>query len=130
MQRLIDEANATRLPNLRFLATDAVTWLEECPDHSIDEILILHPQPYFNPAERGREMLTPEFVARCRAVLRKGGALVLQTDVSAFWRRLREAVADHFETEEVAAWVDPTRREMISRTKGMKVRRLLARPRG
>jgi len=123
------------LANVRFVAGDAVPWLfERLSTDSVDEIHIYHPQPYFNPAEKGKRILTPEFLERAWRVLRRDGLFVLQTDHAAYGRYLLEAVAKHFDPELVPGpWPDApegrTRREIVARRKGMKVRRVVARRR-
>jgi len=136
VQRVIDyaahRANKRGLTNVRFVVGDAVPWISgRLAEGSIDQIDIYHPQPYYNPAELGKRMLTAEFLDRAWRVLRPGGVLVLQTDNKAYWRYLLQAVAKHFEPEVVAgAWPDApqgrTRREIIARRKGLTIWRMLA----
>lgn len=125
LPRVIETAtrNAEGLGNIRFVAGDAAAWLDRLDP--VDEIRILHPQPYGTPAER---ILTPAFFERAWRALRPGGALWLQTDHRAYWRYLLVAVDRHFEPEILSgAW--KTRREAVARRKGMTVRRMIARRR-
>ena len=101
---------------------------------TIDEVDIYHPQPYYNPAELGKRILTAEFLERLWRVLRPGGRLLLQTDNKAYWKYLLQAVAKHFDPEILAGpWPDApggrTRREIIARRKGLVIWRMLARRR-
>lgn len=135
--RLAEEASrrSAGLPNIRFVAGDAVPWLfERLAADSVDEIHIYHPQPYFNPAEKGRRMLTPDFLERVWRVLRRDGLFILQTDHPRYWRHLLESASKYFEPRvETGPWPDApegrTRREAQSRRKGMKIRRMTARRR-
>ncbi len=136
VQRVIDYAahrgNERGLTNVRFVVGDAVSWLfDRLAEDSLDQIDIYHPQPYYNPAELGKRMLTPQFLERAWRTLRPGGLLILQTDNRAYWKYLLQAVSKHFEPEVLAgAWPDApegrTRREIIARRKGLKVWRMLA----
>jgi tRNA (guanine-N7-)-methyltransferase len=128
-------ADQRGLANIRFAAGDAVAWLfERLAVDSVDEIHLYHPQPYFNPAEKGKRILTPEFLERVWRVVRSGGLLVAQTDHPSYWRYLRRAISKYFDAEEVrGAWPDApegrTRREIVARKKGMTIRRMTARRR-
>jgi tRNA (guanine-N7-)-methyltransferase len=110
VQRAVDyaaqRANRRGLTNVRFVVGDAVSWLFERLDR-VDEIHVYHPQPYYEPREAGRRLLTPAFLERAWAALRPGGLLVLQTDNRSYWRYLLEAVAKHFEPRIVPGpWPD------------------------
>lgn len=139
VERLVREAarRADRrgLANIRLASGDAVTWLfERLAEDSVDEIHIYHPQPYYNPAEKGHRILTPEFFDRTWRVLRKEGLLVLQTDHLPYWRYLLQAASKYFEpTVGTGPWPDApegrTRREIIARRKGLAIRRMAARRR-
>lgn len=139
VQRVIDyaahRANKRGLTNVRFVFADAVTWLHDrlAPD-SADELHIYHPQPYYDPAEAGRRMLTPEFLDRAWKVLRTNGLLVLQTDNKSYWDYLLKAVPKHFDVTRVPGpWPDApqgrSRREIIARQKGLAIFRMEARRR-
>lgn len=139
VQRVIDyaahRANKRGVTNARFVVGEAVTWIfERLAEGSIDEVDIYHPQPYYNPAELGKRILTAEFLERLWRLLRPGGRLLLQTDNKAYWKYLLQAVAKHFEPEILkGAWPDApegrTRREIISRRKGLVIWRMIARRR-
>lgn len=136
VQRVIDyaahRANARGLTNVRFTVGDARVWLFErlAPD-SVDEIHIYHPQPYYEPKEAPRRLLTPEFLEQAWKVLRPRGILVLQTDNRAYWTYLRRAVPKYFEvTLHPEPWPDAprgrTRREIIARRQGLAIWRMVA----
>jgi tRNA (guanine-N7-)-methyltransferase len=128
-------ANQRGLANVRFVKADAVRWLfERLGEDSVDEIHVYHPQPYYEEADVSKRMLTPEFLDRTWRVLRKGGLLVLQTDNKSYWEYMLRAVGKHFEPEVVPGpWPDApwgrTRREILSRKKGLVVWRMVARRR-
>jgi len=128
-------ANRRGLTNVRFVIGDAVTWMEDYfVDGSVEEVHIYHPQPYYEATDRGRRLLTPEFLARTWAVLRPCGLLVVQTDNRAYWKYVQRAVEKHFDARVVAGpWPDApggrTRREIQARQKGLVVWRMEARRR-
>lgn len=136
VQVAIDHAahrgNQRGLKNVRFVTGDANPWLYErlVPD-SVDEIHIYHPQPYYEVADISKRLLTPEYLERLWLVLRRGGLLVLQTDNKSYWSYLLKAVKKHFEPETVPGpWPDAprgrTRREILARSKGLAVWRMVA----
>lgn len=139
VQRVIDyaahRANKRGLSNVRFVVGDGVRWLfERLGADSIDELHVYHPQPYYEERDVSKRMLTPEFLERAWAVVRKGGLLVLQTDNKAYWKYLLGAAAKHFEPAvRPGPWPDAregrTRREIIARRKGLAVWRMEARRR-
>ena len=139
VQVAIDHAahrgNQRGLRNIRFVTGDANPWLfDRLGPDSVDEIHIYHPQPYYEVATISQRLLTATFLDRTWTVLRKGGILVLQTDNKAYWTYLRRAVEKHFEPEIVPGpWPDAprgrTRREIIARSKGLAVWRMIARRR-
>ncbi|MCE9584056.1 MAG: methyltransferase domain-containing protein [Planctomycetes bacterium] len=125
-------ANRRALRNVRFVVGDAVTWMYErfAPD-ALDEVHIYHPQPYYEPGEAGKRLLTPEFLERTWTVLRPGGLLVLQTDNKSYWKYLLAAVQKFFEPELIRGpWPDAplgrTRREIQAHHKGLAVWRMQA----
>lgn len=131
VQRCIDfaahRANKRGLANVRFATGDAKTWLYERLD-AADEIHVYHPQP------RGDRLVTPEFLDRAWTVLRPGGMLVLQTDNLSYWRELTRIVPARFDVEVVPGpWPDAprgrTRREIVARSRGWSIWRMIARPR-
>jgi len=125
-------ANQRGLANVRFVTGDANPWLYErlLPD-SVDEIHIYHPQPYYEVADISKRLLTPEYLERLWRVLRRDGLLVLQTDNKSYWSYLLKAVKKHFEPQPVSGpWADAprwrTRREIIARSKGLAIWRMVA----
>ena len=135
VERASRRADRRGLANVRFVAADAVEWMQRrLAPASVDEIHIYHPQPYYNPAERGKRILTPDFLDRAWQVVRPGGLFVLQTDNKAYWRYLLQASSKHFDPRLLQGpWPDApegrTRREIIARRKGLVVWRMEARRR-
>jgi tRNA (guanine-N7-)-methyltransferase len=128
-------ANRRGLANVRFAVGDAAAWMSDrFGPGSIDEVHIYHPQPYFGADAGARRLLTPAFLARTWEVLRRGGALVLQTDNRDYWTYLMDATRPRFEPVLLPPfWTDApegrTLREIQAREKGLRVWRMVARRR-
>lgn len=93
---------------------------------SVAEIHCYHPQPYYDPAQVHRRLITPEFLALAHRALRPGGLFVVQTDNGGYWRYLRAVVPVFFDfSEQKRPWPDNprgrTRREIIARSKRLPV---------
>jgi tRNA (guanine-N7-)-methyltransferase len=124
------------LGNVRFAVGDARDVVARLvPPHSLAEVCIYHPQPYYDPAEVHRRLITPLFLAQVHRSLAPGGLLVLQTDNPAYWRYIRQVVPAFFVLHEQSGpWPDApqgrTRREIIARQRGLPIFRALAEARG
>lgn len=129
-------ANQRGLANVRFAVGDGTEFLaERVTPHSLAELHIYHPQPYDEPGQGGRRLITPRFLALAWRALVPGGLLVLQTDHPGYWRYCQEVVPRFFEfTVLERSWPDAphgrTRREILARQRGLPVFRGLGRPRG
>lgn len=134
IDKAVKAADARGLANVRFVCADAVTWLFERLASSgverlgeLDEIHVLHPQPY----DEGREALVSARFLECAwAALKPEGILVLQTDSKPYWNYLLKAVKPWFDAEAEDVEAEPrTHREAVARKKKLKVWRMVARPR-
>jgi tRNA (guanine-N7-)-methyltransferase len=120
------------LGNVRLAVGDARDVVARLvPPHSLAEVCIYHPQPYYDPAEAHRRLITPAFLAHVHRALAPGGRLVLQTDNPAYWRYICQVVPAFFVLHEQSGpWPDApegrTRREIIARQRGLPIFRGLA----
>jgi tRNA (guanine-N7-)-methyltransferase len=125
-------ANKRGLANVRFAVKDAYSFLRDfMPDSSAVEINVYHPQPYHDPRQVHRRLLTPEFLVETYRVLRPAGTLILQTDNPDYWREMCQLVPLFFEFEEhKGPWPDApegrTRREILARQRGLEIYRATA----
>jgi tRNA (guanine-N7-)-methyltransferase len=109
------------LANVRFAVGNAGQVIERyVVPGSVAEVDIYHPQPYYDPSQVGRRLITPRFLLLVHRALEPGGLLVLQTDNPAYWRYMQEVVPAFFDfREEPGPWPDApegrTRREIIAR---------------
>jgi tRNA (guanine-N7-)-methyltransferase len=119
--------NQRGLTNLRLAVVDARTLLERYTEPgTVSEIHCYHPQPYYDPAQVHRRLITPDFLALVHRSLVPGGQFFLQTDNPGYGRYLREVVPYFFDWwERIGTWPDApkgrTRREIIALRRGLPV---------
>jgi tRNA (guanine-N7-)-methyltransferase len=122
-------ANQRGLENIRFAICDGQRFLAEyTPPSSLAEIHCYHPQPYYDPREIHRRLVTPEFLILAHRRLAPGGEFFMQTDNPGYWRYLRQVVPFFFDFQErETTWPDAprgrTRREIIALRQGLPVYR-------
>lgn len=120
-------ANQRGLTNIRFAVAEARDFLARLVEpHSVAEIHVYHPQPYYDIAEVHRRLVTPEFLGLVHRALVPGGKLFIQSDNPGYWQYIREIVPYYFEFHELdGPWPDApqgrTRREIIARQQGLPV---------
>jgi len=120
-------ANQRGLPNIRFAVVGGKELLQQyVPAASVAEIHCYHPQPYYDPDDYGKRLVTPEFLLLVWQALVAGGLFVLQTDNPAYWHYAREIVPALFELrEQSGCWPDApkgrTRREIVALRNGLPV---------
>jgi tRNA (guanine-N7-)-methyltransferase len=79
--RLLLSIKEQGLANVRIVCHDAVAVLEEqIPPRSLDEVLILFPDPWPKKRHHKRRLIQAPFVALLAGRLKKGGVLRLATD--------------------------------------------------
>lgn len=128
-------ANQRGLTNIRFAVVGARELLERYIEPgSVAEIHCYLPQPYHDPGQAHRRLLTPEFLALARRSLKLEGRLYFQTDHAGYWSYLRQVMTAFFELhEQPRPWPDApkgrTRREIIALRRGLPVYRGWACPR-
>jgi tRNA (guanine-N7-)-methyltransferase len=120
-------ANQRGLTNIRLAVTGGRELLERWVESgSVTEIHCYHPQPYYDPRQVQRRLITPEFLALVHRSLVPGGLFFLQTDNPGYWRYMQQVVPVFFDFEERAStWPDApkgrTRREIIALRRGLPV---------
>lgn len=117
--------NQRGLWNARFAVKDAQTFLDRyTPDASVSEIHLYHPQPYHDPRQAERRLLTPAVLAQVHAALAPGGLFVVQTDNPDYWAYMVATLPSFFHFEEhPGPWPDApegrSRREILARSRGL-----------
>lgn len=125
-------ANQRGLSNVRIAVCDGWRFLSQLlPPQSIHEIHIYHPQPFADPAQSNKRMLTPDFLRLMYVVLVEGGRVFLQTDRKPYWEYMCQTFPALFGWQEQnQPWPeDPqgrSRRELLSISQGLKVYRGVA----
>lgn len=119
--------NQRGLTNLRFAVGGGRELLAvHVPPASVSEIHCYHPQPYYEPRQVHRRLITPEFLALVHRALLPGGQFVVQTDNPGYWRYIRALAPVFFDfVEQLEHWPDArqgrTRREIIARSRGLPI---------
>ena len=127
--------NQRGLANLRFAAIDGLRFLENyVPPGSVTEIHCYHPQPYYDPQQVQRRLITPAFLARVHRSLIPAGRLFIQTDNPGYWRYIEQVLPVFFDYHrQEKTWPDSpkgrTRREIIALRRGLPVFRAWGSPR-
>src|SRR2546422_117792 len=94
-------ANQRGLANIRFAACDGHSFLTKyVAPGSVAEMHCYHPQPYHDPRQAERRLLTPAFLALAHRALVPQGLVFLQTDNPGYWQYLQEVVPAFFEFQE------------------------------
>jgi tRNA (guanine-N7-)-methyltransferase len=119
--------NQRGLTNLRFAVVDGERLLRQyLPPGCAAEVHCYHPQPYYDPGQAHRRLVTPAFLALAHRTLVPGGLFVVQTDNPGYWRYIRELVPLFFDFHErIGRWPDApkgrTRREIIALRRGLPI---------
>jgi len=128
-------ANQRGLTNVKFAVIGGRELLADyIAPQSVAEIHVYHPQPFYDPKQIHKRLITPEFVALVHRSLAPGGLFVLQTDNPGYWKYLLKVVPLFFEfAEHPGKWPDApkgrTRREIIALREKLPVFRGTGRPR-
>src|SRR5947209_10804644 len=113
-------ANQRGLKNIRFAVGGAREFLQEhVLAGSVAEIHCYHPQPYYDPAQVGRRLITPEFLALVHRSLTPGGGFFIQTDNPGYWKYMKEVIPVFFDFQEQdRPWPDAPKGRKIGRASG------------
>jgi tRNA (guanine-N7-)-methyltransferase len=102
--RLLLALEAQQLRNLRIVCHDAVEVLEaQVPPLSVQEILILFPDPWPKKRHHKRRLLQPAFAALAASRLAAGGQLRLATDWEPYAQHMLETLNASATLENLAA---------------------------
>ena len=78
---LIDKIEKDKIENIRIYNSDARILLEKMPDHSIDKVFILFPDPWPKKKQNKRRIINDEFLDVLRKKLKIGGILFFASDI-------------------------------------------------
>jgi tRNA (guanine-N7-)-methyltransferase len=100
---LLLEAASANLHNLRVISHDAVEVLERSiAVGTLDEVLILFPDPWHKKRHHKRRLIQPPFVELLASRLASGGRLQLATDWGHYAEQMREVVGENVDFENLA----------------------------
>jgi tRNA (guanine-N7-)-methyltransferase len=120
-------ANQRGLANVRFAVVDGQRFLRDLvAPGRIAEVHCYHPQPYYDPGQAHRRLITPAFLVLVHRALVPGGEFFIQTDNPGYWEYIRRVAPLFFEfLERDRPWPDApkgrTRREIIALRRGLPV---------
>jgi tRNA (guanine-N7-)-methyltransferase len=120
-------ANHRGLHHVRFAVKDAETFLAAyVPEASVAEIHLYHPQPYHDPRQAHRRLLTPRVLADIHRGLERGGLFVIQTDNPDYWSYITQVAPVFFDFhQQDGPWPDVpegrSRREILARSRGLRI---------
>jgi tRNA (guanine-N7-)-methyltransferase len=127
--------NQRGLTNIRFAVIDGHAFLVRyAAPRSFDEIHCYHPQPYYDPSQVHRRLITPDFLVLVHRSLVPGGKFFLQTDNPGYWSYMQQVVPVFFDWQvRIGTWPDApkgrTRRDILALRRGLRVFRGLGSPR-
>ncbi len=85
---LVNQCKSSELTNIRIVENDALTTLEAWPDHIIDLLLVLFPDPWPKARHLRRRLINSEFVNLVKAKLKHSGIVQVTTD----WKDYAEQI--------------------------------------
>jgi tRNA (guanine-N7-)-methyltransferase len=127
-------ANQRGLENVRIAVCDADRFVAKfVRPKAAQEIHLYHPQPYHDPSQAERRLLTPKFLVDVYEALADDGVFIWQTDNRQYAAYMRQASAVFFNvTDHPDPWPDAplgrTRREIYSLQHGLPLARAICRP--
>lgn len=81
---LINQCEQHDIKNIRIVDGEGLTYLESMPDHSIDLIWVLFPDPWPKARHHKRRLVTREFAEVVARTLKDEGKLTIATDWDAY----------------------------------------------
>jgi tRNA (guanine-N7-)-methyltransferase len=77
-------------------------------DHSLDNIFVFHPDPWFKKRHHKRRVVRPQFLKLAAKKLKPGGKLYVSTDVTPLWEGMMESISESpfKEVKDEKFWTD------------------------
>lgn len=90
---LLQHIDEKALTNCRIVMDDARLFMETLPDHSVDYICVLFPDPWPKKRHHKRRIVNDETVKEFARLLKPGGELRLATDIEHYADWMQKAMA-------------------------------------
>jgi tRNA (guanine-N7-)-methyltransferase len=91
--KLLAEIEERKLANVRVHYGDARALLEALPDHSIERVYLLYPDPWPKARQNKRRFVNPENLAQIHRVLKPAGQFWFASDIEDYVSWTRQHVA-------------------------------------
>ncbi len=93
--KLINDANAVAVNNIRVFCDDAIDVLEQCiVDGSLDGVQLFFPDPWHKKRHNKRRIVQPGFVQKLRAKLKTGGYFHMATDWQPYAEHMMQVMSE------------------------------------
>ena len=93
--KLINDANAVAVNNIRVFCDDAIDVLEQCiVDGSLDGVQLFFPDPWHKKRHNKRRIVQPGFVQKLRAKLKAGGYFHMATDWQPYAEHMMQVMSE------------------------------------
>lgn len=106
--KLLGQADAQKLENIRIHFGDARPLIEAIKDASLTRIFVLHPDPWPKTRHHKRRMISPWFFKEAARLLKPGGILRVASDIPDYvaWTLMHAQSASAFEwtAQSAADW--------------------------
>ena len=114
--RLLREADAAGLTNLRVYCDDAVEVIDQClPDVCLDTVQLYFPDPWHKKRHHKRRLVQSAFADKIARILKPGGRWLLATDWQNYAEHMLDVLNPHTAFENLSASNDymprPDKRE-------------------
>ena len=84
------------LTNARMISGDALRFVRDfVPDHSVADVHVYFPDPWWKERHRRRRVMQPDFIADIQRVLRDAGTFHFWTDVQQYFEETIELMHRH-----------------------------------
>ncbi len=90
---LLQLQNETPVSNMLVHPADARVLVEKLPDHSLDRVFVLFPDPWPKQRHFKRRLLSDSFIAKLGRVIKPGGQLLIATDDDSYAHWIEERLA-------------------------------------
>lgn len=109
--KLLTGIDQHKLTNIRLFTDDARLLIEQLPDHCLDEIFVLFPDPWPKLRHHKRRLINEKTLEMLARVHKKGGRLLIATDHEDYsaWILERLLASPYYKwtAQEKADWANP-----------------------